>query len=154
MAAATQEPKAQEQPKASTSFTWLQEAEEMLLKAGWKRAGIDARGLPMFTDPTGSNEPVMYEHTTKRTDAKGEFIKEWRPRKTMSVFLPTKEGNVEEFKQVLGGPIPWDYSIDEAARIQRERDARPERDATEKAVRDEAKRVHEENRAKQQPQRR
>lgn len=91
----------------------VKEMESYLEKNGWERAGkLDPMGRPMWKDPNGSTaQPAL--------------------NKDNPVMLPNRDGGAPiPVYQMTGPPIPWDYQMEEAHRIQRKRDTeRQERDA-------------------------
>lgn len=128
MATATQE------APVTAPINWVDEAHEYLISKGWKRAGLDARNLPTYEDPHGSNEPTMDIATVMEN---GRQVERWVPRKTTEVKVKAKGGGEETIKQVVGPPCPWVYSVEEATANQRQRDkytADTERQAKEDAA--------------------
>lgn len=87
-------------PNMPVAMGWLEACERLLLDSGWQRLGTNDRGIGVWRDPLGS-------------DAK--------PEQSLVIQLPGAGGTVETVKQYLGAPIPWDYTTDEAVRIQQDR---------------------------------
>lgn len=79
---------------------------EWLSSHNWRCSGRNARGSMIWADPLGAT----------KTNPEGH-----------AVTLKKKEGGMETFYQSTSGPIPWNYSTEEAMSIQRSRNEFEER---------------------------
>lgn len=119
-----QQPQRQDSPKGSATATattvaagtvaspptnplpsrnWLEEAEFYLSSKGWERTGTNERGFSAWRDPAGSSRQA---------------------EPTIEINLPAVGGQgMETIRQHVVGPLYWEYSIEEAITIQKQRDA-------------------------------
>lgn len=81
---------------------WRNDVEMYLKSRGWLQAGIDERGLSLWSDPASK-------------DQKSEL--------RQAVTLPVAGGGKEIISQWHGPPVTWCYRMDEAILIQRQREA-------------------------------
>jgi hypothetical protein len=104
-----------------SSTQWILDYEEHLIEKGWKRSGTDSRNLPMFSDPNGRTDNGV-KKVTKKDPKTGNMIEVYEPVETRTIEIINREGKKESWKQIVGPPIQWDYSIEEAYQIQATRD--------------------------------
>ncbi len=83
-----------------TSYgAWIDDSVALLTANGWTQAGLDARNIPMFTEPPQELKSKIEE-----------------------VKLPTRDGDPITVRQLVVARPQWDYRLEEAADIQRRRD--------------------------------
>lgn len=121
--------------RTTTTGGWMDKMVEELLAKGWKVAGLDQRQLPKLSDPLGKADLATGDFVTR--NERGRDVTRFEPRQTVDVPLKTRDGNVEVFKQVVGPPIQFDYRVEEAYAIQRQREEYAARQAEEARAREE-----------------
>jgi hypothetical protein len=84
------------------SRDWLAQAEEYLSRTGWQKLGVNERGLAVWQDPQGAQDP--------------------RGQKQPTVKLPIVGGGEEQIYQCVLPPATWTYTTDDAMQVQRGRD--------------------------------
>lgn len=104
-----------------SSTQWILDYESHLIEKGWTRAGNDSRNLPMFSDPKGRTDNGV-KKVTKKDPKTGNLVEVYEPMETRTIEIINREGKKESWKQIVGPPIQWDYTIEEAYSIQLTRD--------------------------------
>ncbi len=100
-------PSVMAEPPQATRKTWAEEAKDYLLDNNWKLVSVNDIGQSTWSDPNG----VL-----------GGMNKGEKP--TFQVFtLPTRDGGHETVRQAVVPAVAWDYSLEDAMRIQKQRDA-------------------------------
>lgn len=105
---------------ATSASNWIRDGEDYLVRRGWRPAGLDDRNLPTFDDPAGHADQQVMDRVKR--NVKGREVEVFEPRQTVKVPLRTRDGNVEEFRQVVGPPVSWTYRLEDALALQRQRD--------------------------------
>ena len=103
------------------STQWILDYETHLVEKGWKRAGVDSRNLPMFTDPMGRTDNGV-KKVEKKDPKTGNLVEVYEPVETRTIEIINRAGKKESWSQIVGPPIQWTYPIEEAYEIQSIRD--------------------------------
>ncbi len=98
-------------PRAPLS--WIEQAEKHLLDHGWERQGETPYGQSMWSDPHGKDVQPP------NIDEKG-FV---HPNAVPVIqSYPVKGGGTETIRQWSVPPVKWNYTTEQAMRIQRARE--------------------------------
>jgi hypothetical protein len=104
--------------------------EEYLTKHGWKRNGVNVHGVAIWADPTGEIEwgektivvPRRNKQTNKIDKVPIKLRVDKRIHEVPVVQIQRKDKTIETIHQTVVPGCAWDYTSDEAVKLQQLRD--------------------------------